>query len=153
MCSYSFFVRFMGLFILYDIPTQGLDNLRQGLRKELDVRRDSMKGRIIAVDFDGTLCRDCYPKIGEANEGLIRRLKELRMQGARLILWTCRCGEQLEEAIFFCMARGLIFDAVNENLPETVETFGGDSRKVFADLYIDDRCMDPWELLDQRFPA
>ena len=61
-----------------------------------------MRGRIIAVDFDGTLCRDCYPKIGEANEGLIRRLKELRMQGDRLILWTCRSGERLEEALFFC---------------------------------------------------
>lgn len=109
-----------------------------------------MRGRIIAVDFDGTLCRDCYPKIGEANEGLIRRLKELRAKGDRLILWTCRRGEQLEEALFFCMVRGLVFDAVNENLPEIVDRFGGDSRKVFADLYIDDRCVNPWELLERR---
>ena len=58
-----------------------------------------MGERIIAVDFDGTLCRDCYPKIGEANEALIRRLKELRAQGDRLILWTCRQGERLEEAL------------------------------------------------------
>ena len=105
-----------------------------------------MRGQIIAVDFDGTLCRDCYPKIGEANEGLIRKLKEMRMQGDRLILWTCRNGEQLEEALLFCLMRGLVFDAVNENLPETVERFGGDSRKIFADLYIDDRCAAPWEL-------
>ena len=109
-----------------------------------------MRGRIIAVDFDGTLCRDCYPKIGEANEGLIRSLKELRAQGDRLILWTCRQGERLEEALFFCMARGLFFDAVNENLPETIETFGGDSRKIFADIYIDDRCATPWEISNHR---
>ena len=112
-----------------------------------------MRGRIIAVDFDGTLCRDCYPKIGEANEGLIRRLKELRAQGDKLILWTCRRGERLEEALFFCLARGLVFDAVNENLPETLERFGGDSRKIFADLYIDDRCASPWEMLSHRSPA
>lgn len=112
-----------------------------------------MRGRIIAVDFDGTLCRDCYPRIGEANEGLIRRLKELRSQGERLILWTCRTGVQLEEALFFCQARGLVFDAVNENLPEILEVFGGDSRKIFADLYIDDRCAAPWEMLDCRFLA
>ena len=109
-----------------------------------------MRGRIIAVDFDGTLCKDCYPKIGEANEGLIRKLKEMHMQGDRLILWTCRNGEQLEEALLFCLMRGLVFDAVNENLPETVERFGGDSRKIFADLYIDDRCAGPWEISDRR---
>ena len=34
---------------------------------------------------------------------------------------------------------GLKFDAVNENLPEIVEGFGGDSRKIYADVYIDDR--------------
>lgn len=109
-----------------------------------------MSGRIIAVDFDGTLCADHYPQIGEANEGLIRRLKELRAQGDRLILWTCRQGERLEEALFFCMVRGLVFDAVNENLPETLERFGGDSRKIFADVYIDDRCVGPWEIAGRR---
>ena len=109
-----------------------------------------MRGQIIAVDFDGTLCRDCYPKIGEANEGLIRILKELRTQGDRLILWTCRRGEKLEEALGFCLMRGLVFDAVNENLPEIVEKFDGDSRKIFADLYIDDRSMNPWEVFSCR---
>ena len=109
-----------------------------------------MRGRIIAVDFDGTLCRDCYPMIGEAHEALIRRLKELRAQGDRLILWTCRQGERLEEAVLFCMARGLFFDAVNANLPETIETFGGDSRKIFADIYIDDRSAVPWEITKLR---
>ena len=109
-----------------------------------------MGGQIIAVDFDGTLCRECYPRIGEANEGLIRRLKERRAQGDRLILWTCRSGKRLEEALDFCLLRGLVFDAVNENLPQTVERFGGDSRKIFADIYIDDRSVNPWEVLNCR---
>lgn len=109
-----------------------------------------MRGRIIAVDFDGTLCRDCYPNIGEANEGLIRRLKEWSAAGDRLILWTCRKGQSLEEALRFCLVRGLVFDAVNENLPETLERFGGDSRKIFADVYIDDHSAKPWEVTSQH---
>ncbi len=94
---------------------------------------------IIAVDFDGTLCADCYPKIGAPNLRLIYILKELRKKGARLILWTCRCGEPLREALKWCAFYGLGFDAVNENLPEILEKYGSDSRKIFADIYIDDR--------------
>lgn len=105
-----------------------------------------MEGRIIAVDFDGTLCSDCYPKIGKANDALFQYLKMLQRMGDRLILWTCRRGVSLKEAIAFCKARGLIFDAVNENLPEVIERFGGDSRKIFADIYIDDRSVKCLEL-------
>ena len=95
-----------------------------------------MSGRIIAVDFDGTLCTDCYPKIGEANGRLIRTLKELQRAGDRIIL---------EEALCFCGAWGLEFDAVNENLPEIIRRYGSDSRKIYADIYIDDRSISPWE--------
>lgn len=105
-----------------------------------------MGGRMIAVDFDGTLCRDAYPQIGEANLQLIGRLKELQRSGDRLILWTCRQGRRLQEAVQFCSDYGLYFDAVNENLPEVVAQYGSDSRKICADLYIDDRSIHPWEL-------
>lgn len=105
-----------------------------------------MEGRIIAVDFDGTLCSDLYPQIGKANVALFQYLKMLQRMGDRLILWTCRCGVPLKEAIEFCEERGLIFDAVNENLPEIIERFGSDSRKIFADIYIDDRSVKCLEL-------
>lgn len=104
-----------------------------------------MSGRIIAVDFDGTLCIDCYPGIGEANNRLIQCLKELQRSGDRIILWTCRQGQILEDALYFCRARGLLFDAVNENLPEITRKYGSDSRKIYADIYIDDRSMSPWD--------
>lgn len=95
---------------------------------------------IIAVDFDGTLCENQYPEIGEPNNALIECLK-MRQQkmGHKLILWTCRVGDRLEQAVDWCQDRGLIFDAVNQNLPEIVKSFGGDCRKVFAHEYIDDR--------------
>ena len=109
--------------------------------------------KVIAIDFDGTLFENKWPEIGMPIAPNINRAKNEKANGAVLILWTCRRGEQLEEALFFCLVRGLVFDAVNENLPETIEKFGGDSRKIFADLYIDDRCAGPWELSAGHSPA
>lgn len=94
---------------------------------------------IIAVDFDGTLCENQYPEIGEPNNALIEYLKMRQKMDNKLILWTCRVGDKLEQAIDWCQDHGLIFDAVNQNLPEIVKSFGGDCRKVFAHEYIDDR--------------
>lgn len=99
--------------------------------------------RIIAVDFDGTLCGDEYPRIGEPNAALIALLKGLKAEGCRVILWTCRCGELLEEAVAWCAGFQLYFDAVNENVGEILEKYGTDSRKIYADVYIDDRSCFP----------
>lgn len=98
-----------------------------------------MRTYIIAVDFDGTLCEDKWPEIGEANEELITYLKERKKAGTKLILWTCRVGTVLKNAVKWAAEKGLVFDAVNENLPEVLEWMGGDSRKIFANEYIDDR--------------
>jgi hypothetical protein len=92
------------------------------------------------VDFDGTLCQNKWPAIGEANQEVIDYILRARKQrGAKLILWTNRTGFALEHAKVWCEARGIHFDAVNENLPEIIEEFGSDTRKVFATEYIDDR--------------
>lgn len=98
--------------------------------------------QVIAVDFDGTLCRDAWPGIGAANHRLIKKLKARHQEpGVKLILWTCREDEPLREAIRWCAAHGLAFDAVNENLPDRIAQYGGDCRKVNADLYIDDKAV------------
>ena len=81
--------------------------------------------RCIAVDFDGTLCENKYPKIGAANTALI--------------LWTCRQGKQLENAVSWCKKQGLTFNTVNQNLKERIRAFHGDTRKISADIYIEDR--------------
>ena len=94
---------------------------------------------IYAVDFDGTLCIDQYPEIGEPRPGVIDFIKAERARGAKLILWTCRCGSYLPAALEWCTERGLMFDAVNENLPEHTAKYNNDCRKVYADRYIDDR--------------
>lgn len=72
------------------------------------------KIEIIAVDFDGTLCSECYPAIGMPNLPLFALLKGARRQGKKVILWTCRCGDLLEEAVAWCRMFGLEFDAVKK---------------------------------------
>lgn len=100
---------------------------------------EDVKHKIIAVDFDGTLCENKWPEIGAPNKNLIWYLLGRQVAGAKIILWTCRKGEELEAAVEWCKEHRLWFDAVNENLPETIEFMGGDSRKIFAHEYIDDR--------------
>lgn len=97
------------------------------------------RSEIIAVDFDGTLCENVWPGIGDPNLDLIEHLKLKKSQGAKIILWTCRADEELKEAVDFCSRYGLAFDAINENLPEIIKLFGKDTRKIFANTYIDDR--------------
>ena len=98
---------------------------------------------VIAVDFDGTLCEDAFPEIGMPNIYLIEALKSHQKNGDKLILWTCRCGEYLDKAIEWCKEQGLIFDAINKNVPDVVAKYGEGGPKVFADLYIDDRSFHP----------
>lgn len=99
--------------------------------------------KVIAVDFDGTLCENKFPQIGEPNLLLIGILLELQKSGHKIVLWTCRSGEMLDDAINFCKSLGLEFDAVNSNISERIEKFGNDPRKIGADIYIDDKCVHP----------
>lgn len=98
-----------------------------------------VKTEIIAVDFDGTLCENKWPLIGEPIQKYIEYIKDEKAKGNKIILWTCRTGKQLEDAVKWCSEKGIIFDAVNDNLPEMSAKFGGNSRKIYADRYIDDK--------------
>ena len=95
---------------------------------------------IVAVDFDGTLSLDSqYPNIGRFNTRLYEALMELKGIGWSIVLWTCREGKELKEAVEWCKMNGLEFDAINENPPEV----SFKSRKVVADMYIDDNAYMP----------
>lgn len=98
--------------------------------------------KIIAVDFDGTLCEGKWPGIGPAKGNVIDALLKEQANGAKLILWTCREGQQLTEALTWCVSQGILFDAVNANLPENREYFGNDSRKIYASEYWDDKSIE-----------
>jgi hypothetical protein len=91
--------------------------------------------KIIALDFDGCIVVNKWPEIGEPIEKNIKKIKEEIVQGAKVILWTSRSGERLNEAINFCYDQGIRLDAVNDNL------FGFNTRKIFANEYWDDRAV------------
>lgn len=100
------------------------------------------EGKTIAVDFDGTIVTDKFPEIGEPNYTLINWLIGYQSRGGKLILWTSRNGDALPKAVEFCKSLGLEFNSVNENLKEVQEKWKGDTRKVLADYYLDDKAIE-----------
>lgn len=97
--------------------------------------------KAIAIDFDGCLCDNAYPAIGAPHWGVIARAKMEQEVGAGLILWTCREGQLLLEAVAACESWGLHFDAINESLPSWIAAFDNAPRKVGASEYWDDRAV------------
>jgi len=93
----------------------------------------------IAVDFDGTIVEHKYPEIGKELLFAFDSLKALQKQRHQLILWTYRSGKELDDAVEFCRQNGIEFYAVNKSYPEEEFDEYEMSRKIEADLFIDDR--------------
>lgn len=94
---------------------------------------------IIAVDFDGTIVDHSYPYIGKERTNAIFFLKRIKFEfpEVQYVLWTCREGSALKEAVEWCKLKGVEFDAVNTNVVD----FNGvlAVSKIYADVYVDDR--------------
>ena len=105
---------------------------------------------IVAIDFDGILCANEFPAIGEPNYKIISYTRQLIDAGVEVVLWTSRTDNELKEAIAWCEDYGLHFSAVNENAPSNIKEYESKypngTRKVYADYYIDDHN------LEFRFP-
>lgn len=94
---------------------------------------------IIAVDFDGVLNASPYPQVGVVVGGARAAMTELKARGHHLIIWTCREGQDQTDAVNFLLEQGIPFDGINCNARSNREQYANDCRKVYADLYIDDR--------------
>ena len=95
---------------------------------------------VIAVDFDGTIVEHRYPEIGKELPFATETLRMLIKERHKLILWSVREGKLLEDAVNWCRERGVEFYAINKDFPEeNVELNKHFSRKLKADLFIDDR--------------
>lgn len=105
--------------------------------------------RAIAIDFDGTLFENAWPEIGPPCMSVIRAALAEQQAGSALILWTCREGKLLEDALAACARVGLRFDAVNDSTEEWKRIYGNNPRKVGASEYWDDKSVNP--LFDKRF--
>lgn len=94
----------------------------------------------IAVDFDGTIVEHKYPEIGRELPFATETLKMLIADGHRLILWSVREGELLDNAVKWCEERGVQFFAINKDFPEeNAAEYKDHSRKLKVDMFIDDR--------------
>lgn len=94
---------------------------------------------IIAIDFDNTIAFSTFPHI-ECNHPFASQIiREWRRRGHYIIIWTCRCGDYLTAAINYMLENGIEFDRINDNHPDNVREFECNSRKINADVYIDDR--------------
>jgi hypothetical protein len=54
----------------------------------------------------------------------------------------------LQDAVNWAKEHGIEFEAVNDNVPDMVELFEGNSRKIFAHEYIDDKAVSVMSLLN-----
>jgi len=101
----------------------------------------------IAVDFDGTIVEHKYPEIGKEVLFAFETLRALQKQNHQLILWTFRSGRELDDAVEYCRRNGVVFYAINSSYPEEEFDEEYDSRKIDADIFIDDRNiggLPPW---------
>lgn len=110
----------------------------------------------IGVDFDGTIVTHKYPEIGEELPNAVATLLKLQADGHRLILWSVREGEYLQNAVDWCAERGLHFFAANKDYPEESPSDNHYSRKLKVDLWIDDRNLGglpPWPTIYEMISA
>ena len=118
---------------------EGPDSSAMPLLRALAVSEE--RPCIVAVAFDGTLCENQWPGIGRENLPVISAVSLLRELGILVVLWTCREGEDLENALEWCGQRDIRFDAVNENCGCILDLYQWNTRKVHADEYWDDRAV------------
>ena len=97
------------------------------------------KRTILAVDFDLTVAETDFPTIWGAVEDAKKYVNKLYEEGYYIIIWTCRDGAQLLEAEDWLLDEGFKFHKVNQQEPSGRIKYKNDTRKVYADCYIDDR--------------
>ena len=107
---------------------------------------------IIAVDFDNTIARTTFPEIHGEIAGAIDSLNRFQTAGHTIILWTCREGKYLDDAVRWLAGHGFSPDCVNCHSEKQISEWGTDPRKIGADVYIDDRnvlCEIDWKRIEE----
>lgn len=118
---------------------------------------------VLAIDFDGTICTTSYPEIGRERKDAKEIINKLYDEGYLIVINTCRSdgGKYKAESIVrtFLELRGIKYHTINENLPHLIEYYGCDTRKISADVYIDDKCLydipswkEKYKIIKKRFP-
>ena len=91
-------------------------------------------GLILAIDFDGTVCTHDYPSVGK-DIGAVPVLEKIIESGTKIILFTMRSGNELEDAVEWYEEHNIPLYGINVNPDQHKWT---SSPKCYAQLYIDD---------------
>jgi hydroxymethylpyrimidine pyrophosphatase-like HAD family hydrolase len=94
---------------------------------------------IISIDYDDTIVYADYPNIGVIKPFAALVINQLYSEGHTIIINTCRSGEHETAAAQYLTDKGVKFHHINENHPDNIAQYDSDSRKIFADVYIDDK--------------
>ena len=102
---------------------------------------------VFAVDFDGTLVTNKYPEVGYPKWDVINFCKKRQELGDIIILWTCRTGKYLKDAVTYLKdICSFVPNYINENAPYDHSLYEDESRKIGADYYIDDRAISVYNI-------
>lgn len=107
----------------------------------------------IAIDFDGTIAENAYPGIGKLIPGAKENINRLYQEGAAILINTCRTGSYEGDVENYLRRHGIKYHYINCNMPERIEFFNSDCRKLSADIYIDDKCiggLPTWDEIYER---
>jgi hydroxymethylpyrimidine pyrophosphatase-like HAD family hydrolase len=112
--------------------------------------------KTLAIDFDGTIVEMDFPEIGALKPFAKETLEVLKQEGHNIIIWTCRYGDKEKQVKKFLADNEIPYDTINDHIPQNVKDLRHlhpDTRKVFADIYIDDRqifWLDDWKMIAER---
>lgn len=96
---------------------------------------------VLAIDFDGTIAELSFPEVGALRKGADVYIRKLFNEGHYIIINTCRSGKMEGMAEDFLKSHDIPYDYINSNLPELIDLYKQDCRKISADYYIDDKCL------------
>lgn len=97
------------------------------------------KDKVIAIDFDGTIATLSFPQVGELVPMAREVINTWYDVGHTILIHTCRTGRRQGYAEDFLEEYNIKYHWINTNAPEVVTTYRTDTRKLSADLYIDDK--------------
>lgn len=112
--------------------------------------------KTIAVDFDGTIVTMDFPEIGTLKPYAKETVEVLKNEGHNIIIWTCRYAEKEDEVREFLRENEIPYDTINDHVPQDIVNLRHlkpETRKVFADIYIDDRSIfwiDDWRMIASK---
>lgn len=97
---------------------------------------------ILAIDFDETIAINSpFPKLVGIKRQADYYIRKLVEEGYYIIIWSCRSDGDAEDAKEFLTTHNIPYHQFNEQHPSCIEYYNNDTRKVAADLYIDDKCL------------